>query len=63
MDKPLIIHLSFKTTSTKEIELYKKLYELEDRGNEIKQILGEIYCPKRYKRREKEHVWFRFTII
>ncbi|NOW07879.1 hypothetical protein [Clostridium beijerinckii] len=56
MDKPLIIHLSFKTTSTKEIELYKKLYELEDRGNEIKQILGEIYCPKRYKRREKEHV-------
>ncbi|NRT76265.1 hypothetical protein [Clostridium beijerinckii] len=53
MDKPLVIPLSFKTTSTKEIELYKKLYELEDRGNEIKQILGEIYLPEKYKRKDK----------
>lgn len=50
MDKPLIIHLSFKTTSSKEMELYKRLYELEDRGNEIKQVLGEIYYPERYKK-------------
>lgn len=56
MDKPLIIHLSFKTTSSKEIELYKRLYELEDRGNEIKQALGEIYYPERYKRRESQNV-------
>jgi len=56
MDKPLIIPLSFKTTSTKEMELYKRLYELEDRGAEIKQILGEIYYTERYMRKEKEHV-------
>lgn len=50
MDKPLIIPLSFKTTSTKEVELYKRLYELEDRGSELKQVLGEIYYPERYKK-------------
>ncbi|WP_155268500.1 hypothetical protein [Clostridium beijerinckii] len=54
MDKPLIIPLSFKTTSSKEVELYKRLYELEDRGTEIKQTLGEIYYPERYKRKIKE---------
>lgn len=56
MDKPLIIPLSFKTTSTKEIELYKRLYELEDRGNEIKQVLGEIYYPEKYLKMEKMNV-------
>ncbi|WP_238948877.1 hypothetical protein [Clostridium sp. YIM B02569] len=56
MDKSLVIPISFKTTSTKEIELYKRLYELEDRGTEIKQVLGEIYYPERYMRKEKDHV-------
>lgn len=50
MDKPLVIPLSFKTTSPKEVELYKRLYELEDRGTELKQVLGEIYYPERYKK-------------
>jgi hypothetical protein len=54
MDKPLIIPLSFKTTSTKEVELYKRLYELEDRGTELKQVLGEIYYPEKYRRKIKD---------
>lgn len=56
MDKPLIIHLSFKTTSTKEIELYKRLYELEDRGSELKQVLGEIYYPEKYLKKVNKNV-------
>lgn len=51
MSKPLVIRLSFKTTSTKELELYRRLFELEDRGDEIKQMLGEIYYPEKYLRR------------
>jgi hypothetical protein len=50
MSKSLIIPISFKTTSSKEVELYKILFEMEDRGDEIKKILGEIYLPKLYKK-------------
>lgn len=50
MAKPLVIPLSFKTTSVKEMELYKILYALDDRGDEIKQVLGELYAPEYYKR-------------
>lgn len=56
MSKTLVIPLSFKTTCKKEMELYKRLFELEDRGNEIKQTLGEIYYPERYLRKEKSNV-------
>lgn len=56
MSKSLVIPLSFKTTCKKEIELYKRLFELEDRGNEIKQTLGEIYYPEKYLRKEKQNV-------
>ena len=54
MSKALVIRLSFKTTSTKELELYRRLFELEDRGDEIKEVLGEVYYPERYLRR-KDH--------
>lgn len=56
MDKSLVIPISFKTTSSKEVELYKRLYELEDRGTELKQVLGEIYYPEKYMKKENEHV-------
>lgn len=56
MSKALIIPLSFKTTSTKELELYKRLYELDDRGDELKQTLGEIYYPEKYLRKENKYV-------
>lgn len=56
MSKSLVIPLSFKTNCKKEMELYKRLFELEDRGNEIKQILGEIYYPEKYLRKEKRDV-------
>lgn len=57
MSKALILRISFKTTSMKELELYKRLYELDDRGDELKQILGEIYYPEKYVRnKENRHV-------
>ncbi|HBJ2623530.1 TPA: hypothetical protein LA827_003333 [Clostridium botulinum] len=54
MGKPLVIRISFKTTSIKELELYKRLFELDDRGDEIKQILGEIYYPEKYLRNRRD---------
>ncbi|WP_143318436.1 hypothetical protein [Clostridium sp. HBUAS56017] len=50
MDKPLIITLSFKTTSPKEVKLYNILFNLSDRGDELKAVLGEIYSPENYKK-------------
>lgn len=55
MSKALVLRISFKTTSIKELELYKRLYELDDRGDELKQTLGEIYYPEKYLRNKKEN--------
>ncbi len=60
MSQALVIRISFKTTSKKELELYKRLFEMEDRGDEIKQTLGEIYYPEKYLRKENRYVWFRY---
>ncbi|HBJ1646017.1 TPA: hypothetical protein LA462_000471 [Clostridium botulinum] len=56
MSKSLVIPLSFKTTSLKELELYKRLFELDDRGDELKKALGEIYYPEKYIRKVEKNV-------
>lgn len=53
MGKSLSIPISFKSSSKKEVELYNILYNLDDRGAEIKQILGEIFLPDFYIRKNK----------
>lgn len=50
MAKSLGFYLSFKNTSEREEKLFECLISLDDRGNQIKQVLGEIFLPELYNR-------------